>query len=437
MMYRVLFFVCIGLAYQATFATYSRVTSMGKSATFFMDDVSIFDNPANINVFPNFLIGELGSFTFDETDQAQLNLNKTASGNFYNPRYNRDPIDPWFGGLFAYSLGSKESGKSYPQVSIGGAFNRIDRELMSYLPDSMIWLNNQSQVDSVAIAAPVTNFDGFLGFTLASGAMFGSHIYVAIQDGADQVNGPGAPIINKHINTYVFKGDLGVNWPISRSIDGEFSVGLASIQYGPTEVIDPELSYFFRFRSFISLDLINGELVPTANIKQINTAAITETAANIGLGVNASLDRGFFWLGLEGIFSMKETGNFNDTGSMAIYDHTGNTLIGSSNHTIDVRGLSVSFGIERNIWWDWLVLRVGGKKDIHFVEKDAVNDYLYTNPIADGSPNDHIGFGVGINVEEKLKVDAVVAEDILFTGGNLLSGPHHHVLSRISATYSF
>ena len=46
-------------------------------------------------------------------------------------------------------------------------------------------------------------------------------------------------------------------------------------------------------------------------------------------------------------------------------------------------------------------------------------------------------FGIGINVEEKLKVDATLAEDILYTFGNLLSGPSHHVISRISATYSF
>ena len=36
-------------------ASFARVESMGKSSTFFMDDVSIFDNAANINVFPKSL----------------------------------------------------------------------------------------------------------------------------------------------------------------------------------------------------------------------------------------------------------------------------------------------------------------------------------------------------------------------------------------------
>jgi len=40
-------------------------------------------------------------------------------------------------------------------------------------------------------------------------------------------------------------------------------------------------------------------------------------------------------------------------------------------------------------------------------------------------------------VEDKLKVDATMGEDLVFTGGGLLSGPSDHVFSRISATYSF
>ena len=42
----------------SAFATFARVESMGKNTTYIMDDVSIFDNPANINLYPNYLIGE-------------------------------------------------------------------------------------------------------------------------------------------------------------------------------------------------------------------------------------------------------------------------------------------------------------------------------------------------------------------------------------------
>jgi len=33
----------------SAFATFARVESMGKNTTYIMDDVSIFDNPANIS----------------------------------------------------------------------------------------------------------------------------------------------------------------------------------------------------------------------------------------------------------------------------------------------------------------------------------------------------------------------------------------------------
>jgi len=62
---------------------------------------------------------------------------------------------------------------------------------------------------------------------------------------------------------------------------------------------------------------------------------------------------------------------------------------------------------------------------------------LQTNPEGDGTVRDHIGFGVGVNIEDRLRVDAVIAEDLPFTFGNIFSGSAHHVVSRISATFSF
>ena len=103
---------------QTSWATYSRVESMGKRADFFMDDISIFDNPANMNIFPNFLIGELGVYRQGPGDTSA------------NVRRNVDPANSWFGGIFSYSLSkNKESGNLYPQISLGGAFNRRDEEL--------------------------------------------------------------------------------------------------------------------------------------------------------------------------------------------------------------------------------------------------------------------------------------------------------------------
>src|SRR3954468_1623973 len=85
--------------FQTSWATYSRVESMGKRADFFMDDISIFDNPANMNIFPNFLIGELGVYRQKPTTDTSGNLPQ-----------NMDPANSWFGGIFSYSLSkNKES----------------------------------------------------------------------------------------------------------------------------------------------------------------------------------------------------------------------------------------------------------------------------------------------------------------------------------------
>ncbi len=419
----------VGLC-QQSFATFARVESMGKSATYFMDDVSIFQNPANMNIFPNFLIGEMGSYRQSKIDSTAIGeINGNNGQNFNNPRYNRDPENSWFGGIFSYSISkNKEMGSFYPQISIGGALNRIDEELFSLVPDF---------ANGYAIPDPATNFDGFLGFTLANGGMIGSHIYVAMQEGANLHNGQilgGDSGISDNINIYGLRFDLGLNWPLARNIDGEVSFGFASLAYGPSDV-DPNYSLFIKTRLFSTLEIINGELVPILNYSSIKAPGQELNDFEAGLGVNVSLDRGFFWLGVTGLWNqLDQIGMTSTNGSMRYNSY------GSNKNLVTNTGARIAFGIERNIWWDWLVLRVGGQKEISYREvqdSERTYNYTYTNPVADTSPGDHVGFGLGINVEEKLKIDATVAEDVVFTAGNLFSGPQHHVLSRISATYSF
>jgi len=395
-------------------ATYSRVESMGKNADFFMDDISIFDNPANMNIFPNFLIGEMG--TYQQT---------AISGN--TAPTNMDPANSWFGGIFSYSLGKQKDPPSlYPQLSLGGAFNRKDQELFIMVPDS---------ADGNLVPTPATNFDGFLGLTLANGGMLGSHVYVANQEGADLGDGSSPAIYGAGIRLMALRADIGVNWPVARNMDAELSLGGALLGYGPSS-IDPEFSFFAKARAFSTLEVINGELVPMLSYSHLRSPGMESERYKLGMGVNVSLDRGFFWLGLHGFVDH----------DLSAWDLVGNTKVyrsGQSTQSENVMfGSIIGFGIERNIWWDWLVLRVGGQKVIAYREEDGPladdkRSFYYTNPTGDMTPDDHVGFGVGINVEEKLKVDATLAEDLLYTFGNLFSRPQHHLISRISATYSF
>lgn len=296
--------------------------------------------------------------------------------------------------------------------------------------------------DSNVVPDPATNFDGFLGMTLSNGGMIGSHVYVALQEGADQRNGqvgnqPGD--VGNDINLYIMRGDLGLNWPIARNVDGELSAGLAVISFGPQSV-EPEYSWYVKGRAFSTLEIINGELVPIFNYGVFQAPGRTFSKLRFGLGVNVSLDRGFFWLGVQGIFDEDDRDGLGAATATGLDTYVST---GGASRTETIRGGMVSFGIERNIWWDWLVLRVGGQKEITYrdISDSRVGEpsynYIHTNPNADGTPEDAVGFGIGINVEEKLKVDATLAEDLPYTFGNLFSGPQHHLISRISATYSF
>jgi hypothetical protein len=415
----------------SAFATFARIESMGKNTTYIMDDVSIFDNPANINLYSNYLIGEFGPYTQD-----------VESGK------NVDPQHPNFGGIFSISIG--DDNNPDPRISIGGLFGRINTELMQYLPDVVIGENGAP----TNVPETVTNFDGFLGGTLSDGNSWGLHVYIAQQDGGDKAE-DGNYQVKKNAFASVVQADGGLNYQISNYFDLEFSLALARIQYGPEHhsfFDDGNFSWLIKSRAFFTLDAINGELVPALNLKFIDAPGLDEKHAQVGVGVNVALDRGFFWMGLDFIWNKRKAHDwlYNANTKAWTYDSRNEDNKHWDDRT-DIGGM-ISFGIERNIWWDWFVIRVGGQKSILYTKcnvndknVDKYNDKQYgickddgnffsTNPLADGTSKDHVGFGFGINIEEKLKIDVTVAEDLLFR--NPFQG-EGRLFSRISATYSF
>ena len=419
----------VALCCVSAFATNARVESMGKNSTFIMDDMSIFDNPANMNLYPNFLIGELGNYLHPR--------DSVKAGE------NRDPLNPWFGGIFSLGIGAERA------ISIGGVLGRRDERLLRFLPDYVI-----SGREIIKTPDPVTNFDGFLGANINNVAL-GAHIYIAHQDGLD-----GEDKINSGAFASVWQLDIGTNIEISSRHAFELSLGSARIQYGPEDkdIFDTDLfSFFGRARAFSKIDAINGHLIPAASI--YNTSALGDRKKmnlNLGIGVDAAFDRGFFWMGLNGFYDTEKAGlNWTkriDDDNNTLFYYEDKVFENQQTSKLSQLGGTISFGIERNIWWDWFVIRVGGQKTIAYAEYTAAENgnsifcpstqgicsesgnYWVTNPVSDGTREDNVGFGFGVNIEEKLKVDATVAEDLLFRnpfqGGSRL-------MSRISATYSF
>jgi hypothetical protein len=321
---------------------------------------------------------------------------------------------------------------------------------MQYLPNAVIGENGSV----TSVPETVTNFDGFLGGTLSDGNSWGLHVYIAQQDGGDKGE-DGNYQVKKDAFASVVQADGGLNFQISNYFDLEFSLALARIQYGPEHhsfFDDGNFSWLIKSRAFFTLDAINGELVPALNLKFIDAPGLDEKHAQVGVGVNVALDRGFFWMGLDFIWNKRKAHDwlFNANTKTWTYDSRNEDNKHWDDRT-DVGGM-ISFGIERNIWWDWFVIRVGGQKSILYTKcnvndknVDKYNDKQYgickddgnffsTNPLADGTSKDHVGFGFGINIEEKLKIDVTVAEDLLFR--NPFQG-EGRLFSRISATYSF
>ncbi|MFA6622970.1 MAG: hypothetical protein WCS54_02560 [Fibrobacteraceae bacterium] len=422
--------VAVGLAVGvvgvgSAFATFARVESMGKNTTYIMDDVSIFDNPADINLYPNYLIGGFGEYTDD-----------VATGT------NKDPQHPTFGGIFSLGLGSGDTPD--PRVTIGGLFGREDSELFQFLPTKYIG----DKGDTNALPETVTNFDGFLGGTLSNGNAFGLHVYIAHQDGGYET-ASGSYQVDGNSYASVIRGDAGINWQLGSGTDLELTGGIARVQYGPDHkdfFEDGDFSYLGNARAFFTLDAIDGELIPAVRAHYVQAPGVEDRHAQVGLGINVALDRGFFWMGWDFLWNQKREHDWT-------YDYTtGETVYNSQyedkiwDKRKDIGGM-VSFGIERNIWWDWFVVRVGGQKSILYTKCDVDSrnagknglcaddgTFFSTNPMGDGTAKDHVGWGFGINVEEKLKIDVTVAEDLLYR--NPFQG-EGRLFSRIDATYSF
>ena len=428
----------------SAFATFARVESMGKNTTYIMDDVSIFDNPANANLYSNYLIGGFGAYTDNDVQ---------AGGN-------QDPKHPTFGGIFSIAFG--DDNNPDPKFTIGGLFGRINNDLAMYLPGYVRTGTNSY----AAVPETVTNFDGFLGGTFSSGDAWGLHIYIAHQDGGD-LDESGTYQTNDDAYASLIQLDAGLNFQMGSGTSYELSGGIARVQYGPDRhsfFDDGDFTILAKGRAFFTLEALDGELVPAASMKLAQAPGIEDKHAQAGMGINVAMDRGFFWLGLDFIWNQTKAHDWSyeqvKVGTSATgKDVTEGAWVYDARNEDDPHwdkrsdiGGKISFGIERNIWWDWFVIRVGGQKSILYTDcnvnsknegkyKDGAygickedGNFFSTNPLADGSVDDHVGFGFGINIEERLKIDVTVAEDLLFR--NPFQG-EGRIFSRLDATYSF
>ncbi|GBU25513.1 hypothetical protein R83H12_02156 [Fibrobacteria bacterium R8-3-H12] len=297
---------------------------------------------------------------------------------------------------------------------------------------------------------------------MIDGSAVGAHVYVGVQDGKqDDPKSPGgftgeiAP--NAHVS--ILSMDYGVNFLISNESSMEVTLGVARIQYGPSRktFLDPGLfSFYSQGRLFLEADALGGQFVTGYKVADYEVPGWEENFYDINAGINVIIPRGLVWFGVDGVH-IKEFistwGKKEEDGEIIhIYREPGYREPNLKDRTSRIGGI-LSFGIERNIWGNWLILRVGGQKSFIYetcykaTDKDKESGiicasapqggsgkYWTTNPYGDGSLDDHVGFGIGVNIDNKLKIDANLAEDAVFR--NPLRG-EGRLISRISAVYSF
>ena len=432
------------------YATDARVAVMGRqpgTPYFYRDEVSVFINPADMSLYPNLIYGSFG----------WMDPGSSSEGDKLK---NMQPNDPLFGGMISYGFTDEESG---PMLSIGAFVNRRD-----YMLDRLVkaggkkdrWLTYSEASGSYYYAdkdtsrnnleEPLGKLDLLVGYDMGNGLAMGLGVYAAYQCERE-----GGFAKNK---TALFKTTLGINYNIEQGLDLEASVnvGTSSAMWMPDTIMKPLLEtgrtivsngdMFLRgdLRFFSAVPAINGSFVPQVSLeymtlegkkynpeKTINAATnqpepgwdenkknITDLAG--GVGINMNIDRGFFWTGLQGVYTQT-----NNTDSK-IDDESS-------------IGARLSFGIERNIVWDWFLIRVGGQKEFRYTTKggsDGVSKW-WENNASDGEDGDLVGLGFGINIDNRLRIDFVASEDLPYTLTNLISGSQNHLFNRVSATYRF
>jgi hypothetical protein len=414
-----MFWVMVAGYCASSFATDARVLTMGRHDDFFMDDVSIFRNPANINYYPNMIMGSLGVYGQDTTGSKQP----------YSAliQQNKDPQRPFGGVILSYSLNqSSEAGNQYPLISFGAIFNRYDYMLDYLNPGSTPFQNAIGS--NFNLAAPVGKIDLMLGYAMPNGAMIGVGGYLAFQNETDT-------IYNANMESNLYKGNVGINWPLAKSMNLEVSLDVSSIRgkgivYSnsadtgglPQTIADGDMSFKGDVRLFSALSSFNGDFVPHIGIEKINLmkGKYDQLDVSGGLGVNINIDKGFFWTAIEGL-----------------YESTDKNYLPTTTSTSGIGG-RISAGLERNVIWDWWVWRIGVMKRLLYVTDGAGNNGRWEqNPEADASDDDFAAIGWGLNIENRLKVDIVLSENMWYTLTNLVSGSSKYLLNRATITYSF
>ena len=420
------FIILFLFLFAGLYATESRIESMGKRDLFFRDDMSIFYNPANIGVFGNFVTGSLG-FVNDVRDTEFVNprvvytrisdtsVVSSVEVDTVVKRKTATPTNQWFGVVYNYQINN--------QVGVfgGAAFNRVDEFLNLYEN-----LRGQKKYRTDHIFPSLKGKSDYIIGGKVKDINFGIGYYSASQNLIEEANTYDVSVSLSKINAGVEMGlgehSLEVFGGMGMITYSNSSTNTTSSVYNIKETTDN--SMFGGARFFYQTKLGRGLIfVPALKYTSLALFDLTDTRVSGGMGINYRLDGGLFWAGVEG-----ESFSTEDSVS-----------------TVSGAGARFNFGIEKSLIFKWLQVRIGGMKFIGSQDVKTKSTGITTtewieNPIDDGMSDDFLGFGIGVNYQNRLRFDITLNESLPYFNpfGNGLQNSSNggHMLLRISSTFS-
>ncbi|OGJ90014.1 MAG: hypothetical protein A2268_12595 [Candidatus Raymondbacteria bacterium RifOxyA12_full_50_37] len=426
------------------YASYSRIESMGKTDFYFEDDMNMFVNPANMALHSSFIFGELGTTM---TDSALITDPYVIRETAYNP---------WFGGVFSKDL------KNESRFSVGMAFNRDDKWVS--LMNGIIDLANTDTVfkDNSGIGPMLPKVINKVDLAIAYRHPSRFSVGALIYGGANRDNQTQISVAENYSKREAFmvKGILGVTKHFMNNffLEGSFGTSVHDFTYrsfDQTLQVKPRkgLNLFGHLRMFVPLS-DRFSLVPVANFEQVLQGHQFTDIGDVDsvLAANDVND----YLDVSGGFGF----NFFEAEKKTqfIFGMDGHFLKAQNDRTITVNGAAppdggysggksedlygvFTFGIERQLYWNWLVVRAGGRK-VFGISRTVTTttskiEQMWENPATNNSRSDLIGVGLGVNFLRKLQLDFTLSEDIPYSILYVVSGVSGNVFTRFSCSYYF
>ena len=377
--------------------TNARMDGMGVANWQVEDDFNIFINPAQLSNYKNNVYGELGTYTSaNPSIRSGAGLSANQDGIGFGSQWGGMNMDAPYGGWGVY-LGRPYAGPINLAAGIIGATAGV-----------------------APLTAPLNNrFDLFYS---SHGLPLG--FYLSYASLAAETKTAGVKTTNEASEINLGVGGLVMN----NMLDVALNLGLPSFETnnGTTKVQDDasiNIALLGRLHTGLGG---NGKLLPTGQIlladSSIKDAAdVTSTTIRVDTAANSKPDPRTLLVAGIGIVSSSTEVKPKGGGSKA----TSSTL-----------AIPVNVALEHQTFKP-IKSRIGLSSALYNTTdtKNFVAAGTKTTTVADGTATVSMGFGWA--VADNLELDAVLNQDILFSGTYVVSGIAETLSSKLSATYRF